>query len=85
MGYGCADGRGWKPTGVSDGLGNRDDRYRLWMSRGSSCDGNDKETETKDGSMSRSVLDRDDRMIAIMSNVTKPEKGGGPRPQRQAR
>ncbi len=46
--------------------------------------GNSKETQTEDGSMSRSVLDRDDRIIAIMSNVSNPEKGGGPRPQRQA-
>lgn len=40
---------------------------------------NGKETQTRDGSMSRSVLDRDDRIIAIMSNVSNGEKGGGPK------
>jgi len=64
-------------SGVNDELGNRDDRYRLWMSRGSSCDRNGKTTETKDDSMARNVLDsRNDQVIAIMSNVSNLQKGG---------
>jgi len=31
--------------------------------------GNGKETQTRDGSISKSVLDRDDWIIAIMSKV----------------